>query len=72
MSKRASEGAGIGHEVHILAGEPAEGIAQFAQEHSADFVAMSTRGLGALHHAFLGSVALKVAHLSSIPVAFLR
>lgn len=72
---RASEALranGVEHEIHILAGDPAAGIAQFAQDRAADLVAMSTRGLGALHHAVIGSVALKTAHLSPVPVALIR
>jgi nucleotide-binding universal stress UspA family protein len=72
---RASEAlraSGVEHEIHVLAGDPAVGIAQFAHDRAADLVAMSTRGLGALHHAFIGSVALKTAHLSPVPVALMR
>jgi nucleotide-binding universal stress UspA family protein len=72
---RASEAlraSGVEHEIHILAGDPATGIAQFARDRAADLIAMSTRGLGALHHAFIGSAALKTAHLSPVPVALMR
>jgi nucleotide-binding universal stress UspA family protein len=31
-------------------------------------VALGTRGLGAAHHALIGSVALKAAALSPVPV----
>lgn len=64
--------SGLEHEIHVLAGDPATGIAQFAQDRAADLIAMSTRGLGALHHAFVGSVALKTAYLSPVPVALMR
>jgi nucleotide-binding universal stress UspA family protein len=71
-AREALAAGGVEHEIHLLAGDPATGIAQFAKDHSADLIAMSTRGLGALHHAFIGSVALKTAHLSPVPVALMR
>lgn len=71
-ARRALRASGVEHEIHILAGDPATGIARFAQERGADLIAMSTRGLGALHHAFIGSVALKTSYLSAVPVALLR
>ena len=33
-----------------------------------ELIVMGTRGLGAVHHALIGSVALKVAHASAVPV----
>jgi nucleotide-binding universal stress UspA family protein len=68
----ALRASGVEHEIHVLAGDPATGIAQFARDRAADLIAMSTRGLGALHHAFIGSVAMKTAHLSPVPVALMR
>lgn len=43
-------------------------VVRLVEELDADLVAMGTRGLGALHHALLGSVALKVAIGSPVPV----
>jgi nucleotide-binding universal stress UspA family protein len=71
QASKALRGSGVEPEIHVLAGDPATGIAQFARDRAADLIAMSTRGLGALHHAFVGSVALKTAHLSPVPVALM-
>jgi len=71
-ARQALAAAGIAHEVHRLTGQPTPGIAQFAKDRAADLIAMSTRGLGTIHHMFVGSVALKTAHLSHVPVAFMR
>lgn len=60
--------AGIPHTVHQLAGDPAQRIADLAAEARSEWVMLGTRGRGALHHAFVGSVALKVAHACSVPV----
>jgi nucleotide-binding universal stress UspA family protein len=64
--------AGIPYEVHRLAGRPEVAIAAFAREHGADLIAMATRGRGAMHHLVLGSVALRTAHQSDVPVALMR
>jgi nucleotide-binding universal stress UspA family protein len=64
--------AGITHDVHLLHGNPAAGIVAFAREHRADLIAMGSRGMGAVHHLVLGSVALTTAQLSDVPVAIMR
>lgn len=64
--------ANIPHELHRATGAPDSGIATFARQHAADLIAMGTRGHGAMHHLLMGSVALRTAHESEIPVAFLR
>jgi len=66
--RAALAGAGIEAGQHALAGEPAPTIARLAGELQSDFIVMGTRGLGAAHHAFVGSVALKTVHLSPAPV----
>lgn len=64
--------AGISHAVHRLTGPADAGIADFAAKCGAEAIAMATRGTGAMHHLLLGSVALKTAHASGVPVALLR
>lgn len=64
--------AGIPCSLHSLTGEAGTGIVGFARETSADLIAMGTRGMGAMHHFVLGSVALTVAQRSDVPVALLR
>lgn len=64
--------AGIAHELHRIGGTPEQGIAAFARQQGAGLIAMATRGRGAMHHLFMGSVALRTAHESEVPVALLR
>jgi nucleotide-binding universal stress UspA family protein len=49
-------------------GEPAAEIVRVAQECGADQIAMGTHGRGALGSLFIGSVAQRVVHLSTVPV----
>lgn len=67
-ARAALAAAGIENRVHAPAGEPAARIVRLAGELRSDFIVMGARGLGAAHHALLGSVALKTVHLSPVPV----
>jgi nucleotide-binding universal stress UspA family protein len=59
-----------GHRLREAVGDPSQEIARIADEVGSELIVMGTRGLGAIHHALLGSVALKVAHASAVPVVF--
>ncbi|BAN35830.1 universal stress protein UspA-like protein [Sulfuricella denitrificans skB26] len=64
--------AGISCQAHIVQGEVATTIARLAQELGCDQIMMGTRGRSALGDLFLGSVAIKVLHLSSMPVTLVK
>ena len=64
--------AGIRHHLHLSIGDPAMEIPHLADEAKCDLIAMGTRGRGAAHHAFIGSVALKVAAQGSLPVVLVK
>lgn len=51
--------------------KPAEGIVEYAKDHSVDMIIMGRRGLSALR-AMLGSVSYAVLHESEIPVVTVR
>lgn len=61
-------GAGIKHHVHYSVGDAAAEIVHLAGQAGCELIALGTRGRGAAHHAFVGSVALKVAAQSAVPV----
>jgi nucleotide-binding universal stress UspA family protein len=60
--------AGISQHLHLTVGDPALELRTLAAQTAADLVALGTRGLGAAHHALVGSVALKAAVLCELPV----
>ena len=64
--------AGVPQHLHITYGDPVEEIAHIAAHAGAELVALGTRGLGAAHHALIGSVALKTAVKASVPVMLVR
>jgi nucleotide-binding universal stress UspA family protein len=59
--------ASIAQHLHLSTGDPALEVRQLAAHTSSELVVLGTRGLGAAHHAFVGSVALKAAAAVSVP-----
>ena len=59
---------GIEHHLHLSMGDPAREIAHLAGETQCEMRVLGTRGLGAAHHALIGSVALKAAAHAAMPV----
>jgi len=62
------EREGIAHHMHLSVGDAALEVRSLAEEAAAELVVLGTRGLGAAHHALVGSVALKAAVASPVPV----
>lgn len=58
--------------VHLSAGDAATEIVHLAGRLRCELVALGTRGRGAAHHALVGSVALKVAAASPVPVLLVK
>ncbi|WP_445657324.1 universal stress protein [Achromobacter sp. NCFB-sbj8-Ac1-l] len=66
----AAEGVPYGTRVEI--GAPAETIVRVADEIDADEITMGTRGLGSVAALFMGSVATRVLHLTTLPVTLVK
>jgi nucleotide-binding universal stress UspA family protein len=65
--------SGVAHEVHIEAADDvAKTICEFAEEHSADMIAIGTHGRTGLRRALMGSVAEAVIRCSNVPVLVVR
>jgi nucleotide-binding universal stress UspA family protein len=64
--------AAIRHRLHLTVGDPALEIGSLAEETASELLVLGTRGLGAAHHALVGSISLKVAARSAVPVALVR
>jgi nucleotide-binding universal stress UspA family protein len=71
-SKAALGKAGIRFTPHILVGEIAPAIVAHAEKSGCQLIFMGTRGLSALSGMLLGSTAIKVLHLSPIPVTLVH
>lgn len=56
----------------VVLGEPAHGIAQFAQDRGADLIVIPSHGRTGLTRLLIGSVAERVVRLAHCPVLVLR
>jgi nucleotide-binding universal stress UspA family protein len=63
---------GIECRATFVEGEPAEAIASYARRSRCKEIVMGTRGLGRISGMVLGSVAMKVIHLASVPVTLVK
>lgn len=64
--------AGIPYQSYVEIGPVAETIARVAQDTNANEIYMGTRGLSSVSSVFMGSIATKVLHLTTIPVTLVK
>ena len=64
--------AGLAPELHVLLGDAAATITAFADSHGCTQILIGTRGHSGFAGTLLGSVAMKVVHLSNVPVTLVR
>ncbi len=64
--------AGIEAETHVLIGEAAPTVTQFAEDHQCSQILIGTRGHTGFVGTLLGSVASKLVHLAKVPVLIVR
>lgn len=64
--------AGVSYRKEILSGDIAETIVRHAEDLACDVIVMGTRGMGALTSLILGSITMKVVHLTKLPVTLIK
>ena len=64
--------AGLAPHPHVLIGDAASTITDFAESHGCSLILVGTHGHSGLAGTLLGSVAMKVVHLSKVPVLLVR
>lgn len=64
--------SGLSFSSHILVGEAAPGIVEFAQEKHCSQIIMGAHGFGSVVGLLMGSVTVKVVHLSPVPVLLVK
>ncbi len=69
---RREVGGGVGFEVEVLQGQPAQEIAAAAREWQASLIVISTHGRTGLRHVLVGSVAENVVRYAPCPVLVVR
>lgn len=70
--KRLLDRAKVPYRAEVDVGPIAETIAKRAKQARCDMIYMGTRGMTAVESLLLGSVAIKVLHLSTVPVVLVR
>lgn len=65
-------GTGVAYSQHLLIGEVAPAIADFATTHGCSMIVMGTRGFSTVMGMIMGSVATKVIHLATMPVLLVK
>lgn len=63
---------GIRNHLHLTLGDAATEIIHSASDTKCELLVLGTRGLGAAHHALIGSVALKAAAHAAMPVVLVK
>lgn len=66
------EAAGLACSAHILVGETAQTIVDFASRQHCTQIVMGARGLGSVAGVLLGSVTNRVVHLTDLPVLVVK
>jgi len=64
--------AGLAPALHVLIGDPAGAISDFAASHGCTQIIIGTRGHSGLAGTLLGSVAMKLVHHAKVPVLLVR
>jgi len=64
--------AGLVPELHVMVGDPATAITEFADSHACSQILIGTHGNSGLTGTLLGSVAMKVVHRAKVPVLLTR
>ncbi len=64
--------AGIEHRTMVKFGDAAPEIARAATRMNCDSIVMGSRGMGAVKNLILGSTAMKVIHLATVPVTIVK
>jgi nucleotide-binding universal stress UspA family protein len=62
----------VAYSTHILVGEAAQALVDFANQKQSTLIVMGARGLGSVVGLFMGSVTSKVVHLASTPVLLVK
>lgn len=71
-SKKLLDAAGVKYTPHKLVGQIAESIVEQATKAGSSMIYMGTRGHSGVASLLVGSVAMKVLHLATVPVVLVR
>lgn len=72
QARQKLEAAGLAYSAHIMLGEAAPTLVEFATDKGCSLIVMGARGLGSVAGLLMGSVATKVVKLSTVPVLLVK
>jgi nucleotide-binding universal stress UspA family protein len=72
LAKTKLTASGLVFSSHILVGEAAPVIVEFAEQKNCGLIIMGAHGFGSVVGLFMGSVTVKVVHLSTVPVLLVK
>lgn len=72
QARQKLESAGLAYSSHIMLGEAAPTLVEFAADKGCSLIVMGARGLGSVAGLLMGSVATKVVKLSTVPVLLVK
>ncbi|HSN80361.1 MAG TPA: universal stress protein [Rhodoferax sp.] len=72
QAKQMLDAAGLAYSAHIMMGEAAPTIVEFAKDKGCSQIVMGAHGFGSIVGLFLGSVTTKVVKLSTVPVMVVK
>ena len=72
QARQKLDAAGLAYSAHIMMGETAPTLVEFATDKDCSLIVMGARGLGSVAGLFMGSVATKVVKLSTVPVLLVK
>ena len=71
-AKEKLAASGLAYSGHVMVGEAAPSLVQFAHDKGCSMIVIGTHGFGSMIGMVMGSVATKVVHLSSVPVLLVK
>ena len=72
QARQKLDAAGLAYSAHIMLGEAAPTLVEFAKDKGCSLIVMGARGLGSVAGLLIGSVATKVVKLSKVPVLVVK
>lgn len=72
QARQKLDAAGLAYSAHIMLGDAAPTLVEFATAKGCSLIIMGARGLGSVAGLLMGSVATKVVKLSTVPVLLVK
>lgn len=72
QAKQKLDAAGLAYTSHIMVGETAPTLIDFAQDKGCKLIVMGAHGFGSVMGALMGSITTKVVQLANIPVLVVK